>query len=108
MVGCRRFGARLRIEVWDSGPGIPKDQFQEIFREFVQQRNAGLARQDGLTLVKEIRQTVREPVPAILISGEPDLPRMAAVAESGLPVLRKPVSGAALLLELRRLLADAA
>jgi hypothetical protein len=47
-------------------------------------------------------------VPAILISGEPNLLRMAAVAESGLPVLRKPVSGAALLLELRRLLADAA
>jgi signal transduction histidine kinase/CheY-like chemotaxis protein len=35
-VGCRRRGNALRIEVWDSGIGIPQDQQQNIFREFYQ------------------------------------------------------------------------
>jgi signal transduction histidine kinase len=34
LVGCRRQGASLRIEVWDTGPGIPDDQRQTIFGEF--------------------------------------------------------------------------
>lgn len=36
IVGCRRRGGMLRIEVWDSGPGIPEDQKQNIFGEFFQ------------------------------------------------------------------------
>jgi signal transduction histidine kinase/CheY-like chemotaxis protein len=36
IVGCRRRGEMLRIEVWDSGPGIPEDQKQKIFGEFFQ------------------------------------------------------------------------
>jgi len=36
IVGCRRRGEMLRIEVWDSGPGIPEDQKQNIFGEFFQ------------------------------------------------------------------------
>ena len=36
VVGCRRRGAALRIEVWDSGIGIPEDQRQNIFGEFYQ------------------------------------------------------------------------
>jgi PAS domain S-box-containing protein len=33
LIGCRR-GAALSVEVWDTGIGIPPDQFGEIFREF--------------------------------------------------------------------------
>ncbi|MDE1149938.1 MAG: PAS-domain containing protein [Azospirillaceae bacterium] len=36
LLGCRRRGDALRIEVWDSGPGIPADQLDEIFKEFHQ------------------------------------------------------------------------
>jgi signal transduction histidine kinase/CheY-like chemotaxis protein len=36
IVGCRRRGDSVRIEVWDSGIGIPQDQQQNIFREFYQ------------------------------------------------------------------------
>ena len=34
VVGCRLRGDVLRIEVWDSGPGIPVDKLKIIFREF--------------------------------------------------------------------------
>ncbi len=35
VVGVRRSGSRLRIEVWDTGAGIPADQQQRVFDEFV-------------------------------------------------------------------------
>jgi Na+/proline symporter/signal transduction histidine kinase len=34
LIGCRRSGKTLRIEVWDSGPGIPPEKQVEIFEEF--------------------------------------------------------------------------
>ena len=34
LVGCRRGAHHIRIEVWDTGPGIPEDQRKKIFEEF--------------------------------------------------------------------------
>ncbi len=34
LLGCRRRGAQLRIEVWDTGPGIPENKRREVFEEF--------------------------------------------------------------------------
>jgi CheY-like chemotaxis protein len=34
LLGCRRVGARIRIEVWDTGIGIPGDQLPHIFEEY--------------------------------------------------------------------------
>jgi len=50
VVGCRRRGDRLSIEVHDSGPGIPADQLGEIFQEFRQLGNPGRDRRQGLGL----------------------------------------------------------
>ena len=35
LVGCRRRGAALRVEVWDTGPGIPRDRLEDVFKEFL-------------------------------------------------------------------------
>ncbi|CAO3372159.1 ATP-binding protein [Azospirillum argentinense] len=50
LVGCRRRGAVLRIEVWDTGIGIPTDRQEDIFHEFVQVGNASRDRDQGLGL----------------------------------------------------------
>jgi signal transduction histidine kinase len=34
LLGCRRKGNVCRIEVWDTGPGIPANKRREIFEEF--------------------------------------------------------------------------
>lgn len=59
IVGCRRRGEMLRIEVLDTGPGIPEDQKQTIFGEFFQlpgperDRCGGLGL--GLAIVDRLR-----------------------------------------------------
>ena len=50
VLGCRRHGAGLRIEVWDSGRGIPADKHREIFQEFLQLDNPERDRRKGLGL----------------------------------------------------------
>lgn len=50
LIGCRRAGESLRIEVWDTGPGIPPEKQDEIFREFVQLDNPERSRDKGLGL----------------------------------------------------------
>ncbi|RXG86981.1 response regulator [Bradyrhizobium vignae] len=50
LVGCRRRGEMLRIEVCDTGPGIPEDQKQNIFREFFQVPTSEQNRSGGLGL----------------------------------------------------------
>lgn len=49
-VGCRRRGARLRIEVRDSGIGISPDAVASIFREFFQLGNPERNQANGLGL----------------------------------------------------------
>jgi CheY-like chemotaxis protein len=52
VVGVRRRNARARIEVWDTGIGIPPDQQRRIFEEFYQAAGApdGAAKGLGLGL----------------------------------------------------------
>jgi signal transduction histidine kinase/ActR/RegA family two-component response regulator len=50
LVGCRKRGDRLRIEVWDSGIGIPPDQHDKIFGEFYRLREPDRDRRAGLGL----------------------------------------------------------
>lgn len=50
VVGCRRVGAAVSVQVWDNGPGIPAEHQQKIFQEFVQLANPERDRTKGLGL----------------------------------------------------------
>ena len=50
LLGCRRRGDNLRIEVWDTGPGIPELELRAIFEEFHQLDNPARERSKGLGL----------------------------------------------------------
>ncbi len=50
LLGCRRRGDKVRIEVWDTGIGVPEEQLQAIFEEFHQLDNPARERSKGLGL----------------------------------------------------------
>ncbi|WP_331251179.1 response regulator [Xanthobacter oligotrophicus] len=56
LVGCRRHGPWLRIEVWDTGIGIPQTELRAIFDEYHQLNNAARERNLGLGLGLSIVQ----------------------------------------------------
>jgi signal transduction histidine kinase/ActR/RegA family two-component response regulator len=50
LLACRRRGDELRIEVRDNGIGIPAEEQQNVFREFVQLANSARDRSKGIGL----------------------------------------------------------
>ncbi|MCJ1881467.1 hybrid sensor histidine kinase/response regulator [Pseudomonas nitroreducens] len=50
LIGWRRRGRQVRVEVWDSGPGIPEREQQKVFWEFHQLNNPERDRSKGLGL----------------------------------------------------------
>ncbi len=50
VVGCRWRRDRVRIEAWDTGPGIPKEQQEKVFEEFYQIGNPQRSSKKGLGL----------------------------------------------------------
>ncbi len=60
LIGCRRHGTRLRVEVWDTGPGIPPEQLDLVFEEFYQLNNPERNRNKGLGLgLAIVRKTAK-------------------------------------------------
>ena len=66
VVGCRRRGDRVRLEVWDSGIGLAEDQHRNIFGEFYQVgapapgQRAGLGL--GLSIVDGLCRLLDHPI----------------------------------------------
>lgn len=60
LLGCRRRGDTLRIEVWDTGPGIPDTELKAIFHEFHQLDNPARERSKGLGLGLAIVQRLAD------------------------------------------------
>ncbi len=50
LIGARLRGERVRIDVVDTGIGVPADQQKQIFEEFYQVHNSGRATGEGLGL----------------------------------------------------------
>lgn len=74
LLGCRHSGDSLRIEIWDTGPGIPADKLDEIFEEFRQLhpdnerdgRGIGL----GLAIVKRAAKMLDHPIQTRSVVGK--------------------------------------
>ena len=92
VVGCRNRGVNLRIEVWDTGPGVPQDQQQNIFGEFYRlgapggDGRSGLGL--GLAIVDRLCRLLEHSVLLTSISGKGSrfsvaVPRVAARPEIG-------------------------
>jgi signal transduction histidine kinase/CheY-like chemotaxis protein len=63
LVGCRRLrGERLRLEVLDSGIGIPEHEQGRIFNEYYQVAGAGEGLGLGLTIVKSLGELLGHPL----------------------------------------------
>jgi len=56
LLGCRRHGDTIRIEVWDTGLGIPDGELQAVFEEYYQLGNEARERSRGLGLGLSIVQ----------------------------------------------------
>jgi signal transduction histidine kinase len=74
LLGCRRCGDALRIEVWDTGQGIPPDKLEAIFEEFHQlqpdkerrDRGVGL----GLAIARRAAKMLDHPIHTRSIVGK--------------------------------------
>jgi two-component system, sensor histidine kinase len=66
LIGCRRRGNRVRIEVWDTGVGIAENEHERVFDEFYQA--GGLDRDGkkglglGLATVRRLAQLLHHPL----------------------------------------------
>ncbi|WP_394023110.1 chemotaxis protein CheB [Xanthobacter flavus] len=102
LVGCRRHGPWLRIEVWDTGIGIPETELRAIFDEYHQlhnparERNLGLGL--GLSIVQRLGRLLEHPVQ---VRSRPehgsvfsiDVKRAPPAPERRVPTLPAPLSG---------------
>ncbi|MBY4675939.1 hybrid sensor histidine kinase/response regulator [Marinobacterium arenosum] len=58
LLGCRRRGDQLRIEVWDTGVGIPHSKLREVFEEFKRIDNPKHSQVQGLGLGLAITERI--------------------------------------------------
>ena len=95
LIGCRRRGDALSIEVWDSGPGIPADKLREIFVEFHRLgdrgHGAGPGLGLGLAIVERLAGMMNHPIDVRSTPGKGScfavrVPLAAAPAAAILPI----------------------
>lgn len=77
LLGCRRRGTSVEIQVWDTGAGIPADQQKAIFEEFIQLHNPARDRAQGLGLglaiVRRTAQLLGHPLRLVSTEGRGSL-----------------------------------
>ena len=96
LLGCRRRGSMLTVEVWDTGIGIKDTDLATIFEEYYQvgnparQRSRGLGL--GLSIVKQLGTLLDHPVRVLSRFGHGsgfsvELPRLAPAEPSRSPAI---------------------
>jgi signal transduction histidine kinase len=74
LIGCRRRGDSVVIQVVDTGQGIPKDQLDLIFEDFYQVGNLARARTHGLgiglAVVSRLSRLLGHPVSVSSVVGK--------------------------------------
>lgn len=73
MLALRPRRDHLRIEVWDTGPGIPADKQREIFKEFhqLEERDRGRGGVGlGLAIVERIARILDHPIDLVSYPGQ--------------------------------------
>ena len=105
LVGCRRRGDRLRIEIWDTGVGIPEADQARIFEEYQQLDNEARERSKGiglgLAIVKQLAGLLEHKVTVGSVPGTGSLfaielplirPQVSARATGAVPRVTDPTS----------------
>lgn len=74
LLGCRRQGDYVSIEVWDNGVGIAKEKINEIFKEFKRLKSSKVAFRNGLGLglaiVEKISKVLEHSIKVDSIQGK--------------------------------------
>jgi len=74
VVGCRRRGDMMRLEIWDTGIGIPSSQLKAIFEEYHQlgnpARERGLGLGLGLSIVHRIGELLGHKIDVRSVAGK--------------------------------------
>ena len=109
LVGCRRIGNQVRLEILDTGKGIPEDKMETVFQEFQQLGNPGRQRKLGLGLGLSIVErvanllgvelsarstpgkgsifSVTAPIKEAVFADDASLPTPEALPHSGRPII---------------------
>jgi hypothetical protein len=97
LLGVRRSGDRVRIEVWDTGPGIDLPEQEALFA----------ASRRGVDALTRVEALLDRRIPALLLTAETRETGLAAGRKADLPVLFKPVEPVRLRAALMHLLDSA-
>jgi signal transduction histidine kinase/ActR/RegA family two-component response regulator len=104
LMGCRRAGESLRIEVWDTGPGIAPEHHRRIFLEFQRLDSGGRAAERGaglgLAIVERIAKRLGHRIGLRSWVGRGsvfyvEVPLVKAAVIEGIAPLRQPSPGRA-------------
>jgi two-component system, chemotaxis family, CheB/CheR fusion protein len=97
LLGRRRRGNMMRIEVWDTGPGIPEEHRQAIFEEFHQINNPARERSKGLGLglaiVERLANLLGHPIDVKSRPGHGSMFSISVPIDSAAPVAFGSASG---------------
>ena len=93
LMGCRRSGSMVRVEVWDTGRGIPDDKLGIIFQEFQRLQSDGDGTTGlglGLSIVERMAKVMGAAITVRSVTGKGSLFAIGVPAAAPLPATVAP------------------